>query len=309
MTCKKIKWCTLALMLLLHNFCYAQETGNLSGKVIDKNNHPVEFATVFLSVKNDSSRILNGTISDSAGTFLISNIPDGEYVLHVQMIGFKKVTRPTVVNEKNNRITFPVIVIETDTATLARVEVKAIRNMIRKTEEGIVMDASENLTQIGGTAADLLKNMPVVMVSAEGNVTLRGKTPLILINGRVSGIGGTDRSVNLEQIPASSIERIEIINNPSSKYDADAEGGIINLILKKNAELGTNAAFAVGVGFGERYRLNGTVMLNHKTQKWNIGVGYDNWYTTRTRRVNGDRVQFNLQPLCQTRQPYCFSIL
>lgn len=294
MSCKKIEWHMLALMLLLYNLSYAQDAGSISGKVVDKNSHPVEFVTIFISGKNDSEKVLNGTISDSVGTFLLSNIPDGEYLLNVQMVGFRKITLRTAIDEKNRKITLPLIVIETDTATLARVEVTAIRNMIRKTDEGLVMDATENLTQIGGTAADLLKNMPFVMVSSEGSITLRGKTPLVLINGRVSGIGGTDRSVNLEQIPASSIDRIEIISNPSSKYNADAEGGIINLILKKNTELGTNGAFAVGAGFGDRYRLNGMVMLNHKTEKWNIGIGYDNWYTTRTRRVNGDRIQLNI---------------
>ena len=166
--------------------------------------------------------------------------------------------------------------------------------MIKKTEEGIVINASENITQIGGTAADLLKNMPGVLVGADGEITIRGKSPLILINGRVSGIGGADRMANFEQIPAGGIERIEIITNPSAKYDADAEGGIINIVLKKNSAPGTNGAFALGMGFGERYRLNGTVLLNHKTDKWNFGLSYDNWFTTRTRRVNGDRTQFNL---------------
>lgn len=294
MACKKTKWYTMALMLLLQNLSYAQDTGSISGKVIDRKNQPVEFVTVFISAKNDSSKVLNGTITDSLGTFLLPNIPDGEYFLHVQMIGFKKIRQGVVLDQSNRKISLPVVTIEADITTLGGVEITALRNMIKKTEEGIVVDASENLTQTGGSAADLLKNMPGVMISAEGGVSLRGKTPLVLINGRVSGIGGSDRSVNLEQIPASSIERIEIISNPSSKYDADAEGGIINLVLKKNTERGTNGAFALGVGFGERYRLNGMVLLNHKTEKWNIGIGYDNWYTTRTRRVNGDRVQFDI---------------
>jgi outer membrane cobalamin receptor len=109
--------------------------------------------------------------------------------------------------------------------------------LIRRTDEGIVVDASQTLTQIGGTAADLLRNMPGVLVGSEGGVSLRGRSPLILINGRISGISGTDRSVNLQQIPASSIERIEIITNPSAKYDADAEGGIINIVLEKKCGL------------------------------------------------------------------------
>lgn len=155
------------------------------------------------------------------------------------------------------------------------------------------MNASENLTQIGGTAADLMKNMPGVQVGAEGEITLRGKSPLILINGRVSGIGGVDRVTNLSQIPASSIERIEIITNPSAKYDADAESGIINIILKNNTNLGTNGAVALGGGFGTRYRLNGSFLINYNTNRWDLGLAYDNWFTTRTRTVNKQRVQYD----------------
>lgn len=95
-----------------------------------------------------------------------------------------------------------------------------------------MVTASENITQIGGTAADLLRNMPGVQVGADGEITLRGKNQLTLVNGRVSGITGIDRSAQLDRIPASSIGRIEIINSPFAKYDADAEGGVINIILK-----------------------------------------------------------------------------
>jgi outer membrane receptor protein involved in Fe transport len=148
--------------------------------------------------------------------------------------------------------------------------------MVEKTDQGFKVKASENITQIGGTAADLLKNMPGVLVGADGEITIRGKTPLTYINGRISGITGVDRAALLDRIPASSIESIEIINNPSSKYDADAEGGIINIILKKNQDIGTNGAFAVGAGAGSRYRLNGSFLLNHKVNKWNLGLAYDN---------------------------------
>ncbi|MBL0033308.1 MAG: TonB-dependent receptor [Bacteroidetes bacterium] len=281
-------------ILLSYSIVYAQQTGNISGKVLDSISMPVEFANVFISAKSDSAKIVSGTITDSTGFFSLSNISFGEYYLHIQFIGFIKYKQSIVLNQENKNIRLPNIILETDVSVLNAVEVTAIRNLIKKTEEGIVMNASENITQIGGTAADLLKNMPGVVIGADGEITLRGKSPLILINGRVSGIGGADRMANLEQIPSSSIERIEIITNPSAKYDADAEGGIINIVLKKNMELGTNGAFAVGAGFGERYRLNGTLLLNHKTEKWNFGLAYDNWFTTRTRRVYGDRTQFDL---------------
>ncbi len=281
-------------LFIIHLSAYAQETGSITGKVLDSESTPVEFANVFITSKNDSTNIVSGTITDSTGSFALTNLPLGEYVIHFQFIGFVKQKQPVSLSAENKNLKLGNIVLAFDITDLNSVEVTAIRNLIKKTEEGIVMNASENITQIGGTAADLLKNMPGVVIGADGEITLRGKSPLILINGRVSGIGGADRMANLEQIPSSSIERIEIITNPSAKYDADAEGGIINIVLKNNNGLGTNGAFAVGAGFGERYRLNGTLLLNHKTEKWNFGLAYDNWFTTRTRRVYGDRTQFDL---------------
>ncbi len=284
----------IALFFLAPFLTYSQQIGSITGKITDDKNYPVEFATIFVSAKNDSLKVISGTISDSTGRFLLANLPYGAYMLNVQLIGYTKHQQSFLLNESNSNQNLSPIVLQTDAKLLDAVEVRGLRNMIKKTEEGIVVNAADNLTQIGGTATDLLKNTPNVLVGAEGEITLRGKSPLILINGRTSGMGGADRSANLEQIPASSIERIEIITNPSVKYDADAEGGIINIVLKKNTDLGTNGAFALGAGFGERYRLNGTLLLNHKTPKWNLGVAYDNWYTTRTRRVRGDRTQFEL---------------
>jgi len=270
-----------------------QNAGSIKGIVRDRT-QPVEYANVFVTLKSDTTKIIAGVETDSSGKFLLDKLAFQDYVLNVRMIGFALKKIPVSINSSAQQIDVKEIVLETDALLLNAVEVSAMRNLIQKTEEGFVMKASDNITQIGGTAADLLKNMPGVLVDADGGVTIRGKTPLTLINGRVSGIAGIDRSAQLERIAASSIDRIEIINNPSAKYDADAEGGIINIILKKNEDSGTNGAFAVGVGQGDRYRLNASVLLNHKTDKWNIGAQYDNWYTTRTRSVTGDRINYDL---------------
>lgn len=255
------------------------------------------YANVYLTLKIDSTKIKAGTVTGSAGEFKLENIPFENYLLHVQMIGYVSTKMDIILNSTNHEINLNTLNLEADALLLNAVEVVAAKELIQKTEDGFVIKASDNITQIGGTAADLLKNMPGVLVGADGEVTLRGKTPLTLINGRTSGIAGIDRSAQLQQIPASSIERIEIINNPSAKYDADSEGGIINIILKKNEDSGTNGAFALGAGYGDRYRLNVSALLNHKANKWNIGGAYDNWYTTRTRNVEGDRINYNVPEL------------
>lgn len=285
---------SFAIVLLLCGLSLsAQNSGSING-IVKENNKPVEFANVYLTLKVDTIKIVRGVVTDSKGYFLIENIPLENYLLNVRMIGFIPKQIPVSLTTTQQKIDLHEITIEADALLLNSVEVTAMRNIIQKTEDGFVVKAADNITQVGGTAADLLKNMPGVLVGSDGEITLRGKSPLTLINGRISGIAGVDRAAQLERIPASSIDRIEIITNPSAKYDADAEGGIINIILKKTVDEGTNGAFAVGAGLGDKYRLNASALLNHKTNKWNFGVAYDNWYTTRTRKVEGDRINFEL---------------
>jgi len=281
------------LLLLIHIFAYGQNTGSITGKAIDNEKNSIEFVNVFLTSVNDTTTIVNGTVTDNKGGFVLKNVPPGNYFIQFRFIGFVNHQQTVLLNDANKNIELGTIIMKQDAIALNSVEITAFRNLIQKTDEGIVVNASENLTQIGGTAADLMKNMPGVQVDMEGNLTMRGKNPLIMINGRISGIGGVDRVTNLEQIPASTIERIEIITNPSAKYDADAESGIINIVLKSNTNLGTNGAAALGGGLGARYRLNGSFLINHNTQKWDLGLAYDNWFTTRTRTVNKQRVQYD----------------
>jgi outer membrane receptor protein involved in Fe transport len=271
----------------------AQNSTSIRGFVKD-NGNAVEFANVYITAANDSSKIVAGTVTDNLGSFRLENVPIGNYSLVVQMLAFTTKKISIVLSSNELQVDVGDITIEPDPLVLNVVEVNAMRNIIQKTDEGFIVNTSSNITQIGGTAADLLRNMPGVLVNAEGELTLRGKTPLTLINGRTSGITGIDRAAQLERIPASSIEKIEIINNPSAKYDADSEGGIINIILKKSEDNGTNGAFALGAGKGDRYRFNASALLNHKTDRWNFGVAYDNWYTTRTRSARGDRINYEL---------------
>lgn len=280
-------------LLFVNSLLFAQESGLIKGTLVESGKH-VEFATVYITQASDSTNIVAGEVSDGEGRFLLEKIPFGDYVLHIKMIGFIPKKLPLRLSPSQPIADLQEISLEIDAMLLNAVEVLAEKELIQKTDDGFIINASSNLTQIGGTAADLLKNMPGVLVGADGEVTLRGRSPLTLINGRVSGMAGIDRAAQLEQIPASSIERIEIINNPSAKYDADSEGGIINIVLKKNEDEGTNGAFAVGAGKGDRYRLNASALINHKVGKWNFGAAYDNWYTTRTRSVNGDRINYDV---------------
>lgn len=286
-----MRFLTLIFLLLISHTGMAQGTGTVRGMITDQNK-PQEFATVFITSQVDTAKIVAGVVTDSTGTFILEHVPFDQYHLHVQLLGYVQIKMPFIFEGDQPDLNLGQVILQPDPRMLNAIEVTGVKDLIQKTEQGFVVNASSNLTQIGGTAADLLKNMPGVLVSADGEVTLRGRSPLTLINGRISGIAGIDRSAQLDRIPASSIERIEIINNPSAKYDADSEGGVINIILKKSEAPGTNGAVAAGAGKGDHYRLNISGLINHQTGKWNFGGAYDNWYTTRTRSVNGDRTNY-----------------
>ena len=261
--------------------------GKITGNVVN-NNKPVEFATVTISNEQDANKVLFYEATDSLGAFSFTNLNYGTYLLKVKLVGFLPISKNATLNANGSALNFKDLNLIQDASELSKVTVTAQKKMIEKTTEGFIINTANNITQIGGTATDLLKATPTVTVDNDGVITLRGKTPLILINGRNSSLANTD------QIAASGIESIEIINNASSKYDANAESGIINIKLKKNKQAGTNGAIALGGGIGAKGRINSSIILNNKVGKWNIGLGYDNRFAGRTRKIESNRTNYNL---------------
>lgn len=276
------------LFLLLFCGFHAFSQSSIQSRIVDKS-APVEFVNVLLYSASDSVKILKYATTDSVGVFKLAGLSSGKYVLKTQMMGFISAKIPVSLAEAQS-LQLSDISLVTDSKMLAAVEVISQKELVQKTTQGFIVKAKDNLTQAGGSATDLLKSVPTVVVDAEGAITVRGKGPLILINGRTSGISSTDL------IPASSVESVEIINNPSAQYDADSEGGIINITLKKAAKSGTNVTASVGGGFGAKGRGSAAFSLNRSAGKWNIGLSYDMRYSERTRKANTTRTSFD-QPL------------
>ncbi|MGZ3866142.1 MAG: TonB-dependent receptor domain-containing protein [Bacteroidia bacterium] len=291
-----------ALLLTAFLFCCfaanAQETGSVRGFVVEMEK-PVEFVNVILYSAADTAKPFKLTVTDSTGRFQMGNVPYGDYILKMQMLGYLPIRQNVIVNSSDLNIGR--VLIESDSKLLDAVVVSTHKDVIKKTTSGFVMEAKNNLVQAGGTATDLLRNMPTVVVDADGNISVRGKSPMILINGRNSILSATDR------IPASSVESIEIINNPGAQYDADADGGIISIKLKKSTAKGTNGSAVLGAGYGAHPRANSAFMLNHSSGKWNLGLAYDNRFAGRTRKAEADRTSFNIPSeyyLLQNRRDY-----
>lgn len=249
---------------------------------------PLEFVTLSLYRLPDTVHAFQYTTTDSTGSYAFHKIQDGNYILSFRLVGYHLLSLPVKVNMADKNIALPDQLLVRDEMQLQQVTVSAQKKLIERTNTGFVVNAASNITQAGGTATDLLRNTPTVTVDAEGAITLRGKAPLILVNGRNSAL------TNPDQIPASSIETIEIINNADARFDANAESGIINIKLKKNKQNGTNAAIAVGTGMGSRGRVSSSLLLNHKEGKLNIGLSYDNRFAGRTRQINASRTNYFL---------------
>jgi outer membrane receptor protein involved in Fe transport len=280
-----LKLTILILLFSISQFSFAQKSGQIKGIVSDGKT-ALEFTDVLLKNSNDSTKVASYMVTDISGNFSLDNLSTGEYQLLFKLIGYKTIVQKIKITDTNPIISLGTVVLQNDSNLLKAVVVTSQKKMIQKTSEGLIFNVGANISQIGGTATDLLKNIPTVAVDAEGAVSLRGKTPLILINGKNSAI------TNIDQIAASSIESIEVITNPTAKYDANAESGVINIKLKKNNQNGINGAVVLGAGFGAKGRINSSVLFNHKKEKWNFGLGYDNRFAGRTKKIKGSRTNY-----------------
>ncbi|MDX6187908.1 TonB-dependent receptor [Flavobacterium sp. Fl-318] len=273
----------LITLLIISQYTFAQNSPSIKGTVSDGKT-PIEFVSVILKKSNDSTKVASYAVTDALGNFSLEKVVSGDYQLQFELIGFKTASKK--ITFTNTGINLGTTVLQNDTNVLNAVIVNSNKKQIQKTDEGFVFNATSNISQTGGTATDMLKSIPTVAVDADGGISLRGKTPMILINGKNSAI------TNMDQIAASSIESIEVISNPTAKYDANAESGIINIKLKKNNQAGLNGAVVLGGGFGAKDRMNSSVQLNQKTEKWNFGLGYDNRFAGRTKKIKGERTNY-----------------
>lgn len=268
------------LIIISFLFCFninAQERsgneGNISGTVIDSaSGSPVEYANiVVLSIKDTS--IVTGTVTDPNGNFRVDKIPFGKYFLDLKFIGFKDQRRTITINSKNNSINIGSVKLSQRAINLDNVVVEGTRNPVTYQIDKKVIDVSKMETTVSGNAADVLENIPSVTVDIQGNVSLRGSTNFtVLVDGKPSVMDPQDI---LQQIPATSIQSIEIITNPSAKYDPEGTAGIINIILKKQQNLGFSGIVNGNAGINDKY--GGDFLIEYKTPgiNYNFGLNYN----------------------------------
>ncbi len=244
----------------------------VKGIVIDQETQtPLEFANIAVYNKTDST-LVTGGITNENGHFEVSGFDFGEYYIEANFVGFNKShIKDVSIDADNPSSDLGKIELNPSAVELGSVDVVADKAQVEFKLDKKVVNVSQVISAVGGTAVDVLENTPSVQVDIEGNVTVRGSSNFtVLIDGRPSVLSGSEA---LRQIPSSSIENIEIITNPSAKYEPDGNAGIINLVMKKNSLNGLSGLVNTSIGTRDKYR--GDFTLNYRTEKFNYFIGAD----------------------------------
>jgi outer membrane receptor protein involved in Fe transport len=248
------------------------KSGVIKGKVVEgTNNTPVEYATVTLFNAKDST-MLDGIITNADGYFEFKKLNPGEYNVIIRFMGYRKVfIAGILLTETNLESDVGTVTLKADVTNLEEVEIVGEKPLVEYKIDRKVVNVDQQLQAQGGTAVDVLERIPSINTDLDGNVALRGSTNFtVLIDGKPSIITGSDA---LNQIPASTIDKIEIITNPSAKYDPDGTAGIINVITKKNSLKGLSGIVNLSAGTSPDY--SGSLLLNYRTKKTSTSFGVD----------------------------------
>ncbi|NRA94096.1 MAG: TonB-dependent receptor, partial [Psychroserpens sp.] len=256
---------TLAL-LLLSLFSFAQKEISVTGKVVDaKENFPLEYATISFISPSDNM-IITGGITDMDGMFSIQ-VPVGNYNVRIEYLSYKTKTYENKLIDRS--INLGVVGLSLNLEALDTVEIIAERTTAEIKLDKKIYSIGKDLTVRGGTVSDVLDNVPSVSVDVEGNVALRGNNDVrILINGKPSGLVGLNSTEALRQLPAESIERVEVITSPSARYDAEGSAGILNIILRRSKLQGLNGAVTLNTGHPTQAGISGNI--NYRTGDFNF---------------------------------------
>ncbi|SDB47009.1 Outer membrane receptor proteins, mostly Fe transport [Flavobacteriaceae bacterium MAR_2010_188] len=266
-------------------------TGTIKGRVIDVNlNQPLPYVNIVVKDKNNET--LTGGITDEEGNFEIEKIPEGTVLVSVQYIGYKTLSKNVTLESGNFNINLGDILLEEDVSNLDEVTVVAEISTIQQKVDRKVITIGKDLATTGPTAADIMQNLPSVSVDQQtGDISLRGNQNVrVMVDGKLSNIPAAQL---LKQLPSSSIKQIELITNPSAKYNPEGMSGIINIILHKNINVGFNGNIGVGLSYEKEPKFNSNIDMNYRNNKLNF---YGNYGNNISRNVNGgyiDRVEQN----------------
>ncbi|MCY7409453.1 MAG: TonB-dependent receptor [Chitinophagales bacterium] len=245
---------------------------NITGKIIDEKNSPVEFATITLLSAKDSS-LVKGEMSEASGAFSMENIASGNYFLEISYVGYQQYSNFIQLQKDFDAGN---ISLQKNINELAEVVVQDKKPLIERDNEKVVMNVESSNFSSTGNALDVLQRAPAVIVDNDGNIRLKGKQGvLVMIDGKETYLSADQLANQLRNTPADAISKIEVISNPGAKYEAQGNAGIINIVTKKNKKQGFNGNITGSVAHGELWSYHGGLNLNYRDKKYNLFGSYN----------------------------------
>lgn len=276
---------TLFLTCLLYGVSLA---AGVSGRINDASGHPISFANVVLLRVADSA-LIKTELTDEKGEFLLTPIADGSYFVKVVLMGYNDYKSSTF-SVSGSDINMPPITLTAKVANLSEVAIRAQKPFVEVHADKLVVNVENSIVSSGSTALEVLARAPGVAVDNNDNISLKGKPGVtVMINGKIQPISGQDQANMLKSMPSNAIETIELISNPSAKYDAAGTAGIINLKLKKDKKIGLNGSLTGTYAQGVYGKTNWGGNMNYRNKKLNLFANYNGSYREGFNHLTLDR--------------------
>ncbi len=266
------------------NFASAQaEKGSLSGKVVDEKNEAAGYTIVGAYNSKDSS-LVRGTMTTIDGDYTLDNLAPGNYYVQASIVGYEKTRSQVIQLAAGSKVPVALIQLKRQINNLKEVSISTTKPLIENQVDKTVMNIENSVLAAGNNALELLEKAPGVIVDKDGKVSLRGKSGVqVMIDGKPTYLSQDQLANLLRSTEGNNVQSIEIMTNPSAKYDASGNSGIINIKMKKNQNFGTNGTLTLGGGYGRYHKAEASTSLNHRQKLFNFFGNYS----------YGDRKQFN----------------
>lgn len=280
-------------LLLFSNQANAQDTGEISGKVLDEALKAFPYASVSLLNAKDSTAV-KGTLTGDNGLYVFKGLNAGKYLLSIYVVGYKKAIKgPYSITSDSKTVTVGQVQLLNDVKLLKGVEIVKQKPLIERQIDKTVLNIENSILATGNTALEILEKAPGVTVDKDGKISLRGKQGVnVMLDGKPANLSAEQLANILRSTEGTAIQSIELITNPSAKYDAAGNSGIINIKLKKNRNYGLNGSVTAGAGYGTYHKINSGLNMNYRNKKFNLygngDYGFNKRFSeTDISRVNG----------------------
>jgi len=282
----------LVILLPAHSlFAQNNNTGTVSGILNDETGKPMDYATVSLMKAQDST-VVKGTLSNETGAYTFDHITAGTYIIKATEVGYSKaISNAFTLVAGSLNFNVPVLKMQQASHTLNAVNITASKPLIEHRVDRTVMNVENSVLAAGNSAMDILERAPGVSVDKDDNISLKGKQGVtVMINDKLTYLTAAQLATLLRSTDGTTIQSIEIITNPSAKYDAAGNSGIINIKLKKNRQTGTNGTLTLGAGYGAYGKDNENLSLNHKEGKLNVFGSFSHNDNKRIQNIGIKRI-------------------